>query len=292
LSTLYSRNNHKSFSIQNFTDQILSHANTTFSTMHARFLKKIWGDNTTTKKLHSNQVFTDWQNGTYEAYIPTRDSVDNNLEYSRIAIQILPMVSNEEKYQEAYKLGNPIKLPHGKIESELLILIAPRQHHWGLVKGFKHRNKPGYFTGVFVNASPDIIWKRVLDHITNFFEKRLNGLMDSLKIERWVWKWSQQKENNMLYYRILEHFSYVIRQSAFTFLKLYQHFIQVQKAILNEIGIQSVAKQAIKPLLSLNPRDLQRAFCFIREDLKANLENTAIKFKPEELRLLEAIRHG
>ena len=279
------------YSQQNFTDQILQHANETFSTLHHKFLKEIWGNNTTTNKLHSNQVFTDWQKGIYEVYIPTRDSVDYNLEYSRIAIQILPMISNETKHQEAYKLSNPIKTPLGKIESEFLILIAPRQHHWGLVKGFKHRNKKGYFTGIFVNASPDIIWKRVLDQITNFFEKRLNGLFDSLGFERWVWKWAQNKDIS-LYYRVLERFSYVIQQSAFTFLRLWQHFIQKMKHVLNEIGIQNIAKQAVKPLLSLNPVDLQHAFTFIRADLKAKLEHSSKTFRSDEIKLLQVLRNG
>lgn len=279
------------FSLSNFTDEILGHANSTFSTIHKNFIKEIWGDNKTTNKLHKNQVFTDWQNGIYEAYIPTRDSTEFNLEYLRIAIKVLPMVSNEEKHQEAYKIAEPIKFPLGKIESEFLIIIAPRQHHWGLVKGFKHRNKPGYFTGVFVNASPDIIWKRVMDHLINFIEKRLNGLMDSLGFETWVWKWAQKKDIS-LYYRILERFSYVVRQSAFTFIKLWQHLIDKIKNILNEIGLQNVAKQAIKPLLSLNPVDLQRAFSFIREDLKVNLEQSQKTYRPDELRLLKVLRYG
>jgi hypothetical protein len=282
----------KTFSMPNFTDEILAHANTTFSTLHKKFLKEIWGDNKTTNKLHSNQVYTDWQNGRYEVYIPTRDSVDFNLEYARVAIQVLPMVSNDSKYQEAYDLSVPIKTPLGKIESEFLILIAPRQDRWGLVKGFKHRAKPGYFTGIFVNGSADICWKRVLDQITNFFEKRLNGLFDSLGFERWVWKWLQAKEPTLLYYsRILEHFSVVIQQSAFTFINLWQHFIKQMKHVLNEIGLQSIAKQAISPLLSLNPVDLQRAFTYIREDLQVNLEQSQKQFRPDELKLLQVLRH-
>lgn len=276
----------------NFIDKILEYAADTFSVMHTHFLKKIWGDNSITNKLHGNQVTFDPANGRYEVYIPTRDSVDNNLEYSRIAIQILPMVSNEEKHAEAYKLSVPIKEPLGKIESELLILIAPRQHHWGLVKGFKHRNKPGYFTCVFVNKSPEIIWKRVLDQVTNFFEKRLNGLFDSLGIERWVWKWAQNKETSMLYYSILEHFSYVIRQSAFTFLELYRHLIKCMQKVLCEIGIQNMAKQAVKPLLDLKPDILTRVFTVIREELRINLESSMNRLGKDESLILQGVANG
>lgn len=271
-----------------YTDEILQHANTTFSTLHARFLKKIWGDNCTTNKLHSNHTFTDWQNGIYECYIPTRDSVDYNLEFMRVAIQIQPLNSNDSKNQEAYHLAEPIKTPHGKIESELLILIAPHQDRWGLVRGFKHRNKPGYFTAVFTNTSPDIIWKRVMDCVINFFKKRLDGLIKSLGFEPWIARWMAQKEDNSLYYSILEHFSFVIRQSFFTFVELIRSFTHTIKAVLGEIGIQNVALQAVHTLEGLNPATLTRVFTEIRKHLEVNLLPEIDK---DAQRILEVCRH-
>lgn len=283
----------KNFALTNFTDQILEHAANTFSVMHNHFLKQIWGNNNITNKLHYNQVTFDPANGRYEVYIPTRDSVTNNLEYMRIAIQILPMVSNDTKHLDAYKLAEPIKQPHGKIESEFLILIAPRQYKWGLVRGFKHRNKPGYFTGVFVNASPDIIWKRVLDQLINFFGKRLDGLFDSLGFERWVWKWLQQKDTNLLYYsRILERFSYVIQQSAFTFLKVWQHFMDKIKLVLKEIGLQNVAKSHVKQLYSMKKPDLQRYFELVKKELQVGLFVSDGRLSVDELRVLQVVEHG
>ena len=282
-----STNHNLCFSQQNFADEILQHANNTFSVIYHRFLKEIWSDNKTTKKLHSNQVYTDWQNGRYECYIPTRDSVDNNLEFSRIAIQILPMVSNEEKHREAYHLAEPIKTPLGKIESELLLLIAPRQHHWGLVKGFKHRNKPGYFTCVFVNKSPDIIWKRVLDQVTNFFKKRLNGLMTSLNIADCTWKWTIGKRNDFISNIVVEKYSYVLRQSYLTFKSLIEHLLDKMKAVLGEIGVQNVALQALHVLKGLNVSQLGRVFSEIRRGL-----NVEVDFERDALRVLEVARHG
>jgi hypothetical protein len=280
-------NNNKKVSFGTFTDQILQHANTTFSTIHHKFLKQIWGDNGTTAKLHHNQVFTDWQNGIYECYIPTRDSTEFNLEYLRVAIQVQELNSNDTKYQDAYQLSKLIKTPHGKIESELLILIAPHQDRWGLVRGFKHRNKPGYFTAVFTNVSSDIIWKRVLDQITNFIQKRLDGLMKSLKIEPWIWKWHQQKEHQTLYYSILEHFSFVLRQSAFTFLELWRHLIKQVKLVLGEIGIQNVALKALSMFEGLSFAQLGRVFSKIRQGL-----NVEVSLDSDVLKVLEVAQYG
>jgi hypothetical protein len=265
----------------------LGYANGTFSTLHHKFLKEIWGDNVTTAKLHSNQVATDWENGRYECYIPTRDSVDRHLSYYRIAIQVLPMVSNEAKKEEAAKLSKPLLQPMGFVESELLVLIAPRQYRWGLVRAFKHQNKPGYFTAVFVNASPEVVWKRVLDHVNNFIGKRLDGLMASLGFETWVWKYLLKGTDNMLYYsRILERFSYSIRQSFFTFLNLHRHFRGAMQTILKVIGLENVALAAVRPLESLNQADLASVFKVIREKLSVSLNTT-----DEGLILLNRLGH-
>jgi hypothetical protein len=272
-----------------FTDQLLQSANDTFAVMHHKFLKEIWGNNHTVSKLHANQTYTDWQNGRYEVYIPSRDNPEYNLNYSRIAIQIQELNSNDTKHAEAYKLMEPIKQPFGLVDSELLILIAPHQDRWGLVKGFKHRNKPGYFTAVFTNTSPEIIWKRVLDLIMNFTQKRLDGIFKAMGFETWVWKWAQNKDKS-LYYRIVEHFSYTLRQSVFTLLEFWQHLRRSMQLILNEIGIANTVKQAVRPLLGLNLATLQRVFNGIREDLQINLMETLQPCKGDKgMILLEAL---
>lgn len=228
--------------LENFTDKIMGYANGTFSVLHARFLKQIWGNNSVTNKLHHNQIDNKWKEGRYEVYIPTRDNAEYNLSYYRIAIQVLPEISNETKRLEAYKLQEQKLKPLGNVESELLILIAPKVKRWvpGGVRGFKHLNKPGYFTAIFVNKSPEIVWKRVLDHILNFINKRLEGLMVSLGFERWLWKWHSLKGHIDALLLIVERFSFVIQQSFLTLQKLYNHLIKKLKEVLSEIGVQNI----------------------------------------------------
>jgi hypothetical protein len=275
-----------------YSDKILQLANETFSVLHYKFLKEIWGDNKTTAKLHHNQCFTDWRKGVYEVFIPTHDNVEHNLGYYRIAIKVLPEISQEAKLTEVQSLSNLIKQPLGIVESELLVLIAPRQNKWGLVRGFKHANKPGYFTAVFVNKSPEIIWKRVMAHILNFISKRLDGLMRALGFETWVWKWILSKRNSYCStIRIVEQFSYVIRQSFETLVLLHQHFRDKLQAILSEIGMQNVALAVLKPLKELKNDELARVFTIVRERL-------AIELMPKEdkglyhLEVLKAIPNG
>lgn len=273
-----------------FTDQILQYANETFTVLHARFLKKIWG-NSVTNKLHCNQVAYNWKEGRYEIYIPTRDNAEYNLSYYRIAIQVLPEISNETKRLEAYKLQEQKLKPLGNVESELLILIAPKVKRWvpGGVRGFKHLNKPGYFTAIFVNKSPEIIWKRVMDHLLNFISKRLDGLMNALGFETWVWKWILSKRNNYgSNIRILEHFSFVIRQSFETLVLLYQHFRDKLRLVLGEIGAENVALQVLRPLKALRMDELTRVFTIVRERLAVQI----VAKEDEGVRYLEAIRRA
>lgn len=232
--------NKLNLSFGTYTDQILGLANQTFSTLHARFLKEIWNNNISAK-LHHNHAYTDWQNGTYECYIPVRDNNEYNLTFMRIAIQVLPYNSNQYKRKDSAKLMNRLQEPHGDIDSELLILIAPQQDKWGLVRAFKHRNKPGYFTAVFTNKSPEIVWKRVLDHIHNFISKRLEGLMKAMTLEDWVWRWLVNKESKSLLYVVIENFSYVLRQSCLTFMELIWHFKRQIKLVLGDIGAANMA---------------------------------------------------
>lgn len=261
--------NNKSFSLGTYTDKILGYANETFSVLHHKFLKEIWGDNKTTAKLHHNQCRTDWQKGLYEIFIPTRDSVNSNLEYYHIAIKVLPEINNSTKREEAYRLSQDTERPLGVVESELLILIAPKVTCWvpGGVRGFKHLSphKP-YFTAVFVNKSSEIVWKRVLDLIHNFISKRMDGLMRSLGFETWVWKWLLQKNDNCSnILRIVERFSFSIRQSVETFVRLIRYFTDKMKAVLSEIGVQNVA-------LAKTCREIKDEIHILQKALKLKIE--------------------
>ena len=252
-------------SLGDYTDKILQYANETFSVLHHKFLKQIWGDNKTTAKLRYNQCRTDWQKGFYEVYIPTRDSVHNNLAYYRIALQVLPAASNSTKREAARQLRQNMQKPLGVVESELLILIAPRQDRWGLVRGFKHDPKPGFFTAVFVNRSPDIVWKRVLDCVHNFISKRLDGLMRALGFETWLWKWLLKKNDdcsNII--NILERFSSLIRQSVETFVRLVRWFRDKMCVVLAEIGVQNVA-------FSKTAREIREEIAILQKALRVKV---------------------
>ena len=259
------------FNFGTYTDKILQYANETFATMHHKFLKEIWG-NSTINKLHKNQSYTNWDKGIYEVYIPSRDSQENNLQYSRIIIKVQPENSNSTKKQTSCDLMKQEKQPLGTIESELIIQIAPKQDKWGLVKSFKHRNPRGYFTAIFTNKSPEIVWKRVMDVMINFTNKRLDGFMEKLGFEKWIWKWAQNKEHDYLYYIILEKFSYSLRQSVLTLTRLYNHFRGKMRSVLKEIGVQNVLKQVIGPLKGLDLDSLGKVMGRIRKELLIQVE--------------------
>lgn len=254
--------------VDNFSHKILGHAQDTFAVIHERFLKPIWGDNRVTAKLKHNQSTVIWEDDVYEVYIPTFDSPNYNLKYYRIIIKILPEISNKTKREEAIKLTKRIRQPLGEVESELICLVAYKQDKPGIVKGFKHSTQKGYFTGVFVSSqrSPDLIWKRILDHVHNFIMKKLDGLMRALGFETWVWKWLLKKRDNCFNMSsILKRFSLSIRQSVFTFVKLIQHLCDREKQVLEDIGVQNVA-------FSKTTREIKEDIAVLQKALKLKIQ--------------------
>lgn len=268
-----------------FTDEILGYANNTLATIHHKFAKQIWGDNNITAKLKNNQSHTNWQEGTYEVYIPTFDSPNYNLKYYRIAIKVLYEISDATKRQEAIKMTRRIQQPLGEVESELICLIAYKQDKPGIVKGFPHSTKKGFFTGVFVSGkrSPTLIWKRVIDHIANFVSKKLDGLMRSLKFETWMWKWLLSKNDNCFTMNvILKHFSLSIQQSVISLIKLFQHLCDKMRLVLGEIGVLNVA-------LSKTCREIRDEIAVLQKALKVRVER---EVQRDCLRVLGVIPYG
>jgi hypothetical protein len=89
-----------------FVDGILEYCNETFSTMYRHIFQKYWHNNTFMAKMPRNYCITDWKNGRYEVYIPTRDSADRNLQYFKISISIMEKVDYETARTETEAMRN------------------------------------------------------------------------------------------------------------------------------------------------------------------------------------------
>jgi hypothetical protein len=282
-----------------YTDKILEYANQTFATMYHKVFKQYWHDNKFFAKMNQNYTTTDWQNGTFETYIPTRDQT-HGLSYYRIAIKLVPEIDKQTLHEEAQKLQQPMHSPTGQLDSELQIIISPKLKKWGFLHAFRHVQKKGYLTNVYITRShnqtlpPEVLWVRILRFISEFLNKRILAFLDALKLQPYQW---DHKDMNMLYYicnnsAILSRFSHAIRTSIVSMSHTLDVILHRIWSLKDEIGSQTLAKQAIKPLLDLKPDKLKDVFIYIRQELKDNLQRKSNQLNPLEVQLLYGGRRG
>jgi len=95
--------------------------------------------------------------------------------------------------------------------------------------------------------------------------------MRSLGFETWVWKWLLKKNDNCSnILRIVEHFSFSIRQSLETFVRLIRWFRDKMKLLLGEIGVQNVA-------LTKTIREIKDEIAVLRKALIVKVREEALQ---------------
>jgi hypothetical protein len=231
-----------------YVDHILQLCNETFTPLYSKVFKQYWHDNRFMAKMARNYVKTDWENAQYEVYIPTADNLENNLQYMRISVKVVPSVDYESARVEQRKLLKPLITPAGIVDSELLIIIAPKLKKRGFVRGYKHTKKPGYLTGVFVAKFPEQVFLRILDVLQKFIGHRIDKLLDKLGFTPYQTDYNDSKKFYYIgLYHIIERFSHVIG----LMIRSFSHFLAwihgKHKSVKHNIGLQNMARQAIKP---------------------------------------------
>lgn len=295
----------------NYTDKILELANSTFATMYHKIFKQYWHDGKFTAKMSQNYTTTDWQNGIFETYIPTQDAT-HGLSYYRIAIKIVESINSQTFKEEAQKLRTPLHFPPGQLDSELQIVISKRLDKWGFIRAFNHtRNKiKGYQTNIYITnrrekasktsqggqrivTPPEVLWVKIIRSICEFLNKRITKLLEALHLKNWQ---VGAKDNNMLYYiicnsAILSRFSHSLRLTIQTLSHSLDYLLHKIWSIQEDIGNQTLAKRAVKPLKDLTPVKLKEVFVYIRQELQKNLERKP-QLNSHELQLLRIYNKG
>jgi hypothetical protein len=295
-----------------YTDKILELANSTFAPLYHKIFKHYWHDGSFMAKMTQNYTTTDWQNGIFETYIPTQDA-DHGLSYYRIAIKIVPAINNKTFHEEAQALRRPLHLPPGIIDSELQIVISQRLDKWGFIRAFNHtpQKTKGYLSAIYITnrrekasstcqggklivTPPEVLWVKITRGICEFLNKRITALLKALKLERWQ---IGAKDNNTLYYTciqsaIFSRYGHSLRLTVMSLSHTLDNLLHKIWSVQEDIGNQSLAKRAIKPLLGLSPDKLAEVFVYIRQELQVDLKRSVSKLNPHEVQLLEVYRHG
>jgi len=240
---------------------------TVFSPMYKNVWEQNWNNNmfaTMTKPYyHCN-----FEEGVYEIYVPTTIDAFGHMHYWRIIVKVYQEIDGEQIEKNQKELKIPYIKPVGIIDSETICHLAmtttPEHRHklkclwkaggrkaWfkGLLRGFRHSNKRGYFTPIVVHQSPDIAVKRLLSLLYNFLKKRIVALLKKLKLQEWMFNEYLEKRQHNSLLMLLEHYSVTMRTITKSFLETFDWVRMKLKDLYAEIGRQNVQKTKIKPLI-------------------------------------------
>jgi len=212
--------------------------------------------------------YCNFEERVYEIYVPTTIDAFNHMHYWRIIVKVYQEIDEESLTKNQNSLKNPYARPVGVIDSETICHLAmttTEEHRhklkclwkaggrkaWfkGLLRGFKHQKKRGYFTPIIVHQSPDIAVKRLLSLLYNFLKTRITQLLKRLKLQPWMFNEYLEKRNNNSLLMLIERYSVTLRTITKSFLETFDWLKMKLKDLYAEIGRQNVQKTKIKPLI-------------------------------------------
>ena len=265
-----------------FCDRILELCNHTFSAMYAKVFEQYW-NNSFFARMRCNYCTTNWQEGIYEVYIPTRENMEWNMQYYHIIVKVLPEMDVEAVKAELGRLEKGQITLVGIKDSELIAFIAPHRSQKERLlntkfRGFRHAPKRGYLTATIITPWPEQAFKRLLTLVSKFLGHRVTKLREKLKL----FFYSYIRNNELYYkYNIIENYSLSVTNT----LKCLSHSLDWVtgrlKEVFREIGRQNIVKTQIKPAV----KRIKEILCFFVET-PTYIQNAEIPNPPEIKKLL------
>ena len=242
----------------------------------APMYKKVWEPNWNNSifgEMKRPYYFYSFMDGVYEVYVPIGPDGEAFMHYWRIVVKVFEEIDHATIRKEQRMMEIPWITPVGVIDSETIIYVAQRpteelksqirkNGRKAYLRGFRHIRKRGYFTAIFINEAPEIVMNRLLRFLKNFLEKRINGLLDKLKLPSWMFKEDLKKGNieSLLNNRLIESYSITIRTILKNMIETLYWFRDKIKWLYTEIGKQSVLKRQIEEVIPKIKRDLMFIF--------------------------------
>lgn len=253
-----------------FEEKILDLCGQVFSPMYHNIFSKYW-NTSLDARMKRGYFVNNRSDGVYEVYIPTQASLDSNMQYYRVTIKVLREVDYDIVHAETKTLlAAKQVIPNGKVDSELFAFIAPRRSiraqtttpktakqkgnkckRGKFLRGFRHVNKLGYLTGIFVNPIPERCIKRLLQLIATFFKTRIKRLLKKLGYDD-PWQ-TDYKREEYFYYSffsgIIEsrngiHIAATLRCFSHSYAWIREWFLRV----LASIGRQTLVRKELNEL--------------------------------------------
>jgi len=273
-----------------------------FTPLYKRVWKKNW-NNSAFAYMRRPYYYCDFEEGVYEVYVPITLDGENRMHYWRIIVKVYGEIDKETMQKNQQSLKTPYIRPVGIVDSETICHLAmtnTKEHKqklkalwkaggrkaWfkGLLRGFRHECRRGYFTIIIVNQSPDIAVKRLLALLLNFLYKRIIAFLKKLKLQPWMFLEYLKKRQISSLLILIEKYSLTIRNIMKSLLETFNWLKAKLKDLYAEIGRQNVQKTKIKPLL----REIRQVIAVFKQ--KNSLRNRDVPDPPIIKRLVVAIQ--
>jgi len=249
-----------------------------FAPMYRR-VSSAWWNNGVYGAVKRAYYMCNFDVGVAEYYVPTVLNGENFMQCHRIVVAVLPEL-DEEKYEgEINRLVRPLSMPLGFIDSETIFVVAPkvtRQHAFKVWREkFKAMLKIKRFGRRFVipivSPSPEIAFKKLLSHLKNFWQKRVEAFLDKLGIQPWMYDY---KVRNLLSntIKVIENFNY---QITYCLKSMVAHLIVFEDGLyeaLKAIGRLNILKSRVMDVAKRLTEALDVISVERRESLLAKLE--------------------
>jgi len=108
-----------------YAESILEKLQDVFAPMFRGVHERFWGSGVYAC-VRRPYIHVDWDHGLAEYYVPTALNGENIMQYHRIVVSIYPYMDHELEKSELVRLKMPIKPLAGRIDSESIILVAPK----------------------------------------------------------------------------------------------------------------------------------------------------------------------
>jgi hypothetical protein len=213
-----------------------------FATLHKRVSEYFWNNSVygTVKRAY---YMCNFDVGLAEYYVPTVINGECFMQCHRIVVSILPELDSEIYEGEITRLIRPLSPRLGFIDSTTIFIVAPKvtkQHAFMVWKEkrkamLKIKNVHGCFVIPIIHQVPEIAFKKLMNHIKNFWDKRVKAFLDKLKIQPWMYDY---KIENLFSntFKVIENYN---QQIIYCIKSMAAHLVYFMKGLTNAIKLIS-----------------------------------------------------
>jgi hypothetical protein len=180
-----------------FAEKFIEFCQDTFAPIYRRVSEKFWNNGV---YAHARRPYymCNHDLGLAEYYVPTVLNGEGFMQYHRIVVSVVPELDRETYEDEIVRLFRPLSRPMGLIDSTTIFVVAPkvsRLHAFRLWRDrLKARLKIKRFHGAFcipiISPCPEIAFKRLMDHLKHFWDRRIKGFLERFGVQPWQYDYN------------------------------------------------------------------------------------------------------